>query len=36
MTIRRQLLWFGAIYALSVSAVALLALLTRMVLRWTI
>jgi hypothetical protein len=36
MTIRRQLLWFGAIYALSVGAVALLAFLTRILLRWTI
>jgi len=36
MTIRRQLLWFGAIYALSVGAVALLAILTRIFLRWTI
>src|SRR5713226_4776889 len=36
MTIRRQLLWFGAIYALSIGAVALLAFLTRILLRWTI
>ncbi len=36
MTIGRQLLWFSAIYALSVGAVALLAFLTRILLQWTI
>jgi len=36
MTIRRQLLWFGGIYALSVGAVALLAFLTRILLQWTL
>jgi hypothetical protein len=36
MTIRRQLLWFVAIYTLSVGAMALLAFLTRIVLRLTI
>jgi hypothetical protein len=35
MTIRRQLLWFGAIYALSIGAVAFLAFFTRILLRWT-
>ena len=36
MTIRqRQILWFLAIYGLSVGAFAVLALLMRMLLRWT-
>jgi|GraSoi_2013_80cm_1033760.scaffolds.fasta_scaffold00342_7 hypothetical protein len=36
MTIRqRQILWFLAIYGLSVGTFAVLALLMRMLLRWT-
>ena len=36
MTIRqRRILWFVAIYGLSVGTFALLALLTRMLLQWT-
>jgi hypothetical protein len=36
MTIRqRQILWFLAIYGLSVGTLAVLALLMRMLLRWT-
>jgi hypothetical protein len=37
MTIRkRQVLWFFVIYGLSLSTFALLAMLTRVLLRWTI
>jgi hypothetical protein len=37
MTTRhRQILWFFAIYGLSVGALTFLALLTRTLLRWTI
>lgn len=36
LTIRRKLLWFVAIYTLSVGAMAVLALLTRILLRLTI
>jgi hypothetical protein len=35
-TRQRQILWFLAIYGSSVGALALLALLTRTLLRWTI
>lgn len=36
LTIRRKLLWFVAIYTLSLIAMALLAFLTRILLRLTI
>jgi hypothetical protein len=34
-TRKRQLLWFFAIYGLSLSIFALLVMLTRVLLRWT-
>jgi hypothetical protein len=34
-TQRRQILWFFAIYGLSLGTFALLAMLARVVLRWT-
>ena len=34
-TQRRQILWFLAIYGLSLASFALFAMLARMILRWT-